>query len=1210
MTGAGAAETPSLARLLQALDRDPRALIDDLRRARESATSGGPDAAELDLAELEYLRRRARDPRLAQDLAARTVDARRLALEVRLRDALARPEGDHEVLFELAELRAEFLLLEADGPASDAARARDERIARCTSIDDSLRFAAAECWVELSTEEEDYSLRQKVALLEEVGAVYRALADRSGDRELRRLARRARNAAIDRRLQLRLERVLGVRGARVFETTSLLLLLVVFALVFVQILAPRDEGERRWLLIADASICTYFVAEFLFRLALAPARGSWFLRNAVTDLLPALPAAMWFVAIPGAELAGAARALRFLRAWVWIARYLQAMRPLVAVLRLVLFLVRGFDALVRRFSRLLNRDFVFFERVVVPLSRPEREDDRNLAFRALRREHVLLTELPIADAAPILRARADALATRLGARTSLPRDDGRSRLVVSTRDVPVEHAIEYLGRIRPAELGTYLPRRDVLALDRLVRVINAPLVRWLPILWSLRSPRAFATPEERVVDFGRRVALLLEKWRDRALHWADLHGIVTGPQVLDRVASAIVRASQRPAVRLLLFGGLFSLVRMVLGADSSIGGFLARFVATPLVILGGACLVFLALGRWLKALAGAAADAFRLTSEVHFLNLTELVKQRHEASDLSFVAERVFRGELETWRAAGKLQAMLAVQRTGNAHGSPQVGDAAFEARLQRIALLYLHFLDGAPLHQSDVRTTEQLLANLSLQNIRNVWLGTTRRDRRRLRALSLVEGSLFRGPYVWFQFIAESVAVETAKLVTEWNRNCMTRERRRLATAEERAALARWLRERRSANEARVERTAPPGSRELFHTTEFQALDFLTIDPLRMEHLAQRFGRGVVRLAQRDRERMIREIFGMRPLHDLPRSRRTLNFVRFWEARLSRGRVFFAPLYFARLFFAGFRMTIARLVRIVREILWPETAARTRERGRAPFAVALRKIQRMKGPGLLEAMRLRAAVDPEYAGAPASWSCGASFATTSELERDMDFLCLREREREPLRWLATRARERVVEFHTATLAGAIEVAVRDERERKATELAATVAYVADRDAVRTLFRAEEWFARLAPELDHDESSSPAHRVRRAFAWLGRGCKRHPVDRWLDTASFVPPVGRRVRERCKRLWHVGDADLRRSVVAWLQVPGGLRPADEARRRLDAILRSVEETVRDLGALRAVQSLAVLDVRNYRELVFALGGYARDGEDDALARALP
>jgi hypothetical protein len=44
--------------------------------------------------------------------------------------------------------------------------------------------------------------------------------------------------------------------------------------------------------------------------------------------------------------------------------------------------------------------------------------------------------------------------------------------------------------------------------------------------------------------------------------------------------------------------------------------------------------------------------------------------------------------------------------------------------------------------------------------------------------------------------------------------------------------------------------------------------------------------------------------------------------------------------------------------------------------------------------------------------------------------------------------------------------------------------------------------------------------------------------------------------------------------------------------------------------RDILALRAVQSLAVLDVRNYRDLVFRIGDYESDGEDPELGRALP
>ena len=44
--------------------------------------------------------------------------------------------------------------------------------------------------------------------------------------------------------------------------------------------------------------------------------------------------------------------------------------------------------------------------------------------------------------------------------------------------------------------------------------------------------------------------------------------------------------------------------------------------------------------------------------------------------------------------------------------------------------------------------------------------------------------------------------------------------------------------------------------------------------------------------------------------------------------------------------------------------------------------------------------------------------------------------------------------------------------------------------------------------------------------------------------------------------------------------------------------------------RDGLALRAVQSLAVLDTRNYRDLVFRIGEFEFSGEDPQLGRALP
>ena len=48
----------------------------------------------------------------------------------------------------------------------------------------------------------------------------------------------------------------------------------------------------------------------------------------------------------------------------------------------------------------------------------------------------------------------------------------------------------------------------------------------------------------------------------------------------------------------------------------------------------------------------------------------------------------------------------------------------------------------------------------------------------------------------------------------------------------------------------------------------------------------------------------------------------------------------------------------------------------------------------------------------------------------------------------------------------------------------------------------------------------------------------------------------------------------------------------------------------DDTLRDLVVLRRVQSLTVLDVRNYRDIVFRLGRNAEDGEDPGLATALP
>ena len=177
----------------------------------------------------------------------------------------------------------------------------------------------------------------------------------------------------------------------------------------------------------------------------------------------------------------------------------------------------------------------------------------------------------------------------------------------------------------------------------------------------LGSSEAVDSPEARVVQLGRRIAYRLEAWRERALFFADTHGILTGPQILDRVATAMVNASKRPAVRLLLFGGLFVLVRLLVGEQNTVGQFLERFVATPLIVLGAVCLAFLSLGRWLKRLAGEASETLERTSEAHFIGLLELIKQREEDVDTPVPgAPRVSMGAVAAGGAVGTLSSARA----------------------------------------------------------------------------------------------------------------------------------------------------------------------------------------------------------------------------------------------------------------------------------------------------------------------------------------------------------------------------------------------------------------------------------------------------------------------------------------------------------------------------------------------------------------------
>jgi hypothetical protein len=1225
--------------LLVELDRDAVELAQALRSEREAIAGDGPLARDLRRAELSFLEDRAPADPDSPDLARRVREARHEGLDAALRDLRATPDASIGALFDLAELRALYRLHGRHADVEAIGELLECRV-RAVVIDEALLAEADERYATLASEEESFGLDHKIALLEETGAVLRGLAARvegGAKRRLDRFASRLRTQASDRVLSRRLERVLTRRGAAILENASLVGLLVVFALLIVDATVTLAPETQVWLLAVDASICLFFITEFAFKLALAPRRGSWFLRNVLIDLIPAIPAAMWFV--PAAPSVGAAdnavylRVLRLLRITAF-ARYVQALRPLLRLVRLLLFLVKGMDSLVQRFAPLLNRNFVFFERASLEPSvewLPNGEsalraefDERSLLFRALHREHVLLAGLPAATARAELLDRAASLTRQFAESPPVAQartfGGGADPLALAGgRDIPVEDAIRFLDRLRPEEVGLWLAPPDVQALDRIVRVINAPVVRLLPLIGSLAVHPSPKTSEERLVALGRRVAFLLERWRDRMLFFADLHGIVTGPQLLDRVASAIVKFSKRPATRLLLFGGLFTLIRLLLG-QIWIAQKLEKFVAGPLLILGAVCLVFLMIGRWLKSIAGEASDVFQMTAEAHFVNLLELTKRRDQDHDLDYLARRVFRDEVVPYQATGQLHAFVRAFRTGQyPHGIDL--PTAVHDELQRTALLYMDFLDGAPLHVSDMKTSEQLLANLSLENIRYGHLGMPRKERKRLRRLRLDDGSLLRGPYLWFQCITESIAVETAKRVIDYNRHALTLSQRTAATKEQRLRYARWLRRRRNQDTGRMERLEAPGAGSmLYQTTELHALDFLTKDPERERYLEREFGRHLVRLLHRDRERMVREIFGTQPLHRMPRSKRSINFLTMYRERLSRGRILLLPLFAIAAVGQSLKLLVHRTIETVREILAPEGAAEIRERGRAPFAVAVRKIQRMKAPGLIEAMRLRVRFDPEYSGVPASWSEHTALEETPELERDMEFLHMRTRDREELREIASRVRDDVqglhqfVRRHLADLSERAGVTEPDLVRRG--ERAVTIAYITDRDGLRTLARAEAVVEEAIARARSAEDELPPAVTRRCLAIVLRGFRSHRLSRWLrrhgETIGLSRrDLGRAALGRLVRAWHADDHKaLRRAIALWETLEPGRRPADEAAEIALRVFRGRRDVSRELAALRAVQTMSVLDVRHYRKQVFDLGNYEAEGESREVATALP
>ncbi len=572
--------------------------------------------------------------------------------------------------------------------------------------------------------------------------------ERSQDREavddLRRQARRidrlggrVRGEWREKLLAIRMEALLGRRGAALLEHAVLILIPVLIGLIATEWLLERSRPlsafQHQFFAWADLAICSVFLAEVAVRMSLAPERGSYLLRHFLIDLIPSLPFGFVAHQIALAEMAMPAAAAAGTGALEWLAhmgRMAQVLRtsrlilPLARLTRVALILLRLSDRLVRRMGGLLNRNIILFE----PSSahRPESRDRHRLL--ALRAE--------LEQARRAIEERLDPEARRrLAVRLLGDFDDQIGHLPAPSavaadpepeaqeREIPVEAVVERLIQMTPERLIDRMGPGFVQTVDRYIRLLDLPLVRRLPVIRNLVVYRE-KSPAEAVALAANYVGYLIQRGLDVVYFLADLHGTLSPPVFLDRLGATIVNATRTPAKRLLILGSAFLVLFLIVqtvGFLSPIRGLVNKLyllLGWPVIVLGVICLGFWSLGAWFRRIANQSAEFCERVVEAQFAAHTKNLKSRRRDQDAQFLSERVIDPEL-LLRSSDDRVAVPDGPDQGEGTGSPPAGRFLFENRelafLRNVRLLYQDYLDGSPLHRSDTKASIQLLGNLAL---------------------------------------------------------------------------------------------------------------------------------------------------------------------------------------------------------------------------------------------------------------------------------------------------------------------------------------------------------------------------------------------------------------------------------------------------------------------------------------------------------------
>ncbi|MEE2940759.1 MAG: hypothetical protein VX460_10275, partial [Planctomycetota bacterium] len=673
-----------------------------------------------------------------------------------------------------------------------------------------------------------------------------------------------------------------------------------------------------------------------------------------------------------------------------------------------------------------------------------------------------------------------------------------------------------------------------------------------------------------------------------------------------------------------------------------------RLTGVVLVVLGSVCLAFLGVGAWLQRLARDTTVFHERVARAQFLHLTESIKARARDADAALLAARVFQPERMLREDAGAVSAaeadearfLSALDRFMTAGISPPSEGVGFDA-VARAVMLYRDLLDGALLVHSDTRATSQLLGNLALQRLINHAGRVDDPMRRALKALDLERRRTFlRGPYLWFHSITRALSSRSARLIVDYNAHAIPLSELERAAPDEQRRYRGWLERSPRAEEGDPEEHSVRASargRAAQLTTAFTALHFLDASPDRDAEIATRFGDDVLSRLRADRRALVRTVFGTSPLHRMPLESRVLNPRLLYADWIEGGKVWFAPLRLAVVGGRAVGLAARALANAVATIRRPEAALPAGDEGEADFHAAARKIDRMRGPGARAAAELRAILDPEYCGLalPGIPNRPEAESATPQVWVDADFLGATPVMRDRLAAHTARAARCLGHLERACadglldrLSAALGVQIHADPE---TLRALALIVVADDDGIRAgLFGARVFTEATCDAL---RFGLPRRRPLIAFglrlrfsrwwrsgegqetlmaAAVRAGALEAPTPS-ADAARRAGPVPfpRAQRRRVRRAaWTtlLADVDGARAAFEAARLPERERSAARARAesRLADALRHPARITEQIVTLRAVQTLCLVDVRDYRRHVWRLGGY---GEEEAPEAAL-